>query len=67
MATLTKPRRTASASKGKRPALRKASKAAKPDMAAFAARRLASLKAHYGNRVTPDSTPMLDELRAERC
>ena len=67
MATLTKPRHRASAPKGKRPAPRKATKPAKPDMKAFAARCLARLKEQYGDRVAPDSMELLEDLRADRC
>lgn len=65
MATGIKPRPLASSPKGKHPAGRKVSKGAKPDMQAFAARRLASLKEHYGDRVVPDSTELLETLRSD--
>jgi len=38
----------------------------KPDMKAWAARRLASLKEQYGERIIADSAPMLEEMRADR-
>jgi hypothetical protein len=34
-------------------------------MKAFAKRAAARLKSWYGNRVVPDSTPLLDELRRD--
>ena len=37
----------------------------KPDMKAWAARRLASLKEQYGERIITDSSPMLEEMRAD--
>jgi hypothetical protein len=37
----------------------------KPDMKAWAARRLASLKEQYGERIIADSSPMLEEMRAD--
>jgi hypothetical protein len=38
-----------------------------PDMKAWAARVLARLKAQYGDRVTPDSTALFEDMRADRC
>ena len=66
MPALTKPRRNAAPRKAKSLAERKARKPAKPDMQAFAARCLARLKDQYGDRVAPDSTELLEELRADR-
>ncbi len=55
-ATKTKPRRASV----------KAVRRHKPDMKAWAAFALARLKAHYGDRIVPDSTPLLVEMRADR-
>ena len=57
----------------KRPAVRSRTasrgvkgKTAKPDMKAWAAHAFARLKAQYGNRVTPDSTALFEDMRADR-
>ncbi len=65
MATLTRPSaksRTAVARKGKRATH---GKSAKPDMKAFAARRLARMKEIFGDRVTPSSHALWEDLRSD--
>lgn len=65
---------TATVAAKKRPAARARTaprgakgKAAKPpDMKAWAALALARLKAQYGNRVTPDSTALFEDMRADK-